>query len=341
VASKGKAPSFPFYPGDWLRDTGLQVCSIAARGLWIELLCIMHDGNPYGHLAVNGNPIPARVIASRISGVNDEEYAKLLNELQLNGVCSVTDEGTVYSRRLVRDQERRELAKEYGSRGGNPALKGGVKGGDNPTVGSGVKGKDKLRLQKQYAKAKAKEEATAEGKSTSRKPRKTDKAGVDAYCTATGFDEWYTLYGARKPGTKRQAQWAWVKLPKKLAAEMFDITVEYLRLRDEAGEDDKYLFAPHNFLDVADEHWTDKPTQRGNGNGKAKKLTKMDIDYWEQNLGRAPQSFRDDLKARDPARFKTLMDQWDAWVATQENLAKVVTEEPPDLPGEECDDVPF
>jgi hypothetical protein len=175
---------------------------------------------------------------------------------------------------------------------------------------------------------------------TSKKPRKADKAGIDAYCTATGFDAWYALYGARKPGTKRQAQWAWVKLPKKLAGQMFDLTVEYLRLRDEAGEDDTYLFAPHNFLNVTDEHWTDQPTKRGGGNGKARPQKQIDIDYWEQNLGRAPQSFRDDLKARDPVKYEALMGQWEAWVATQQELAKVTTGRPPEQ-GEEGDDVPF
>ena len=45
-----KRPSFQFYPGDWLHDTGLRACSLAARGLWIDIVCFMHQAEPYGHL---------------------------------------------------------------------------------------------------------------------------------------------------------------------------------------------------------------------------------------------------------------------------------------------------
>ena len=47
-----KRPSFQFYPGDWLRDPALRACSLAARGLWADVLCYMHQGAPYGHLAL-------------------------------------------------------------------------------------------------------------------------------------------------------------------------------------------------------------------------------------------------------------------------------------------------
>jgi hypothetical protein len=32
------------------------MCSIGARGLWMEMMCIMHEGEPYGHLLVSGDP---------------------------------------------------------------------------------------------------------------------------------------------------------------------------------------------------------------------------------------------------------------------------------------------
>lgn len=48
-----KRPAFQFYPGDWLRSTDLRSCSVGARGLWIDMICLMHEGTPYGHLKVN------------------------------------------------------------------------------------------------------------------------------------------------------------------------------------------------------------------------------------------------------------------------------------------------
>ena len=39
-------PWIKFYPRDWRGDQALRVVSLAARGLWIEMLSIMHEGQP-------------------------------------------------------------------------------------------------------------------------------------------------------------------------------------------------------------------------------------------------------------------------------------------------------
>lgn len=43
-----KRPSFQFYPADWRKDANLRRCSPAARGVWMDLLCILHDSEQYG-----------------------------------------------------------------------------------------------------------------------------------------------------------------------------------------------------------------------------------------------------------------------------------------------------
>lgn len=43
-----KRPSFQFYPADWRKDANLRRCSPAARGVWMDLLCILHDSDQYG-----------------------------------------------------------------------------------------------------------------------------------------------------------------------------------------------------------------------------------------------------------------------------------------------------
>ena len=46
-----KRPSFQFYPGDWQSDLKLRRCSAAARGVWIDILCALHDSDDgYGLL---------------------------------------------------------------------------------------------------------------------------------------------------------------------------------------------------------------------------------------------------------------------------------------------------
>ena len=125
----------------WRTDPGLRMCGLAARGLWKELLCIMAECQPYGHLLVNGRGLSNAQIASMVGMTSEREVGRLLAELDDAGVFSRTPEGAIYSRRLVRDKHARDLGRAYGKAGGNPALTGkgktpeqedGVKGGVNP-----------------------------------------------------------------------------------------------------------------------------------------------------------------------------------------------------------------
>lgn len=43
-----KRPSFQFYPADWKGNAKLRRCSEAARGAWMDILCILHDSDEYG-----------------------------------------------------------------------------------------------------------------------------------------------------------------------------------------------------------------------------------------------------------------------------------------------------
>lgn len=108
-----KRPAFQFYPGDWRRDSALQQCSVAARGLWIEMICIMHDGSPYGHLKTGHAPIRPPALA-RMVGASTHEVEAWLEELYEAGVCSVLGDGCIISRRMIRDEELRNLRAGFG-----------------------------------------------------------------------------------------------------------------------------------------------------------------------------------------------------------------------------------
>jgi hypothetical protein len=43
-----KAPAMMLYVGDWLRNLKLRRCSPAARGVWIDIMCLLHDSEEYG-----------------------------------------------------------------------------------------------------------------------------------------------------------------------------------------------------------------------------------------------------------------------------------------------------
>ena len=104
-------PWLKFYPRDWRGDQALRACSVAARGLWIEMLCIMHEAQPYGHLILGGRAVSGDVLA-RVSGLGADECGELLAELESAGVLSRTRKGIIYSRRMVKDHSRAEKGRK-------------------------------------------------------------------------------------------------------------------------------------------------------------------------------------------------------------------------------------
>lgn len=101
-----KLPGFMIYPGDWLRDS-ISGCSLAAQGLWLRMMFIGHDGDRRGYLSQDGMAIHPESIARRC-GCTLAQYMTLLDELTTAGVLSRTPDGTIFSRRMVRDEEERQ-----------------------------------------------------------------------------------------------------------------------------------------------------------------------------------------------------------------------------------------
>jgi hypothetical protein len=130
-------PWMKFYPSDWRSDPMLRLCSLAARGLWAELMCLMHEAEPYGSMLVNGKRIN-KVQMAALVGAPEKECSALMLELEGAGVFSRDPDGTIYSRRMRRDHEKALKDKANGQSGGNPKLKskvdGEVKGGLTPRI---------------------------------------------------------------------------------------------------------------------------------------------------------------------------------------------------------------
>lgn len=124
-----KLPAIMFYPGDWLQDD-VSGCSLAAQGLWLRMMFLMHNSDRYGYLSLNGSPIPPESVARRCGCDTLAQYETLLDELIKARVPEVTKEGIILSRRMVRDDKKRRDGSKYGRLGGNPSLKDTLKGGD-------------------------------------------------------------------------------------------------------------------------------------------------------------------------------------------------------------------
>jgi hypothetical protein len=106
-----------FYFPDWLSDAGVRASSLAARGLWMDLLCIAAANKSKDHgFVIIGGRIPTVSGIARIVGSLELEVGPLLEELERNGVFSRDRRGAIYCRRMVRAEKNRG----NGRLGGNP-----------------------------------------------------------------------------------------------------------------------------------------------------------------------------------------------------------------------------
>jgi hypothetical protein len=105
-------PWSKFFWSDWESDQGLRLCSLAAQGLWMRMLCVCAKHEPKGYLAINGHPLTVDAIA-RLAGVTETEAGNLVAELDRNGVFSRNRSGCIYSRRMVRDEKRSQEGRKH------------------------------------------------------------------------------------------------------------------------------------------------------------------------------------------------------------------------------------
>ena len=89
-----RQPWLKFYTADWRADPGLRMCSIGARGIWIDMLSIMHEADPYGHLLVAGMPPNPADLAQLLGGGTAEEFAVHIADLERRNVAKVAPQET-------------------------------------------------------------------------------------------------------------------------------------------------------------------------------------------------------------------------------------------------------
>src|SRR6266404_538897 len=104
--------TFKLSPSLWLGNRSLRTCSAAARGFWVDLLCLVH---PEGRLLLNGHPMSDTDI-SRLTGEPVKSVRAWLKELGDANIYSVDDKG-LYSSKMVKEANFYDQAKVSGSRG--------------------------------------------------------------------------------------------------------------------------------------------------------------------------------------------------------------------------------
>jgi hypothetical protein len=95
-----KNPSTRWYFNDWRLDKELQSCSDAAQGFWAWLLCFCAEEG--GYLRIGGKA-PTIAELAYLRGRDKRTITRQLAELEKAGVFSRTEDGTIFNRRMVRE----------------------------------------------------------------------------------------------------------------------------------------------------------------------------------------------------------------------------------------------
>jgi hypothetical protein len=199
--SDKRTPWLKWYPADWRADPRLRMCSLAARGLWIEMLGFMHEAERYGFLLIAGiAPSPEELAV--LVGAPAPLVRKALDELETRGVYSRDGDGVIYSRRMVRDKAKADADRANGKRGGNPSLTDEV----NPSLDLGVNPPDKAQRPETRDQRPEKED------SASGKPR-----GDLTAKQLEEFEAWWQHYPKRV--ARKEAERAFLKARKSASLE--------------------------------------------------------------------------------------------------------------------------
>lgn len=99
-----KNPAFQLYTGDWLKDPNLSMCAPGTRGIWMDLICAMHENDRSGE--VTGTVAGL----ARLCRCSPQEMVDSLEELKNTKTARVTERHkniTIVNRRMEREAKER------------------------------------------------------------------------------------------------------------------------------------------------------------------------------------------------------------------------------------------
>jgi hypothetical protein len=207
-----RQPWFKFFPADWQGDECLASCSLPARGLLIELVCVMHRATPYGYLLISGRQPSHQELARVVRAAGGAEVRKLLNELLERAVLSKTADGIVYSRRLVRYAQRSAANSENGTKGANSRWD---QDAGKPAAGARSNAREYCRVDgdgngERHGEGVGEDHHERYGEGDGPRSQRLEARSQEIPPTPQGFDEFWRAYPRKK--AKVAAIRAWRKL---------------------------------------------------------------------------------------------------------------------------------
>jgi uncharacterized phage protein (TIGR02220 family) len=114
-----KNPWTKWYWQDWESDIGLQLSSLTAQGLWMQMLSCMAKSKNKGYLLDGEKQMETKTLAKKARST-PEEIEPLIAELRSHNVFSETPDGVIYNRRMVREAKLSKTRSKVGRLGGRP-----------------------------------------------------------------------------------------------------------------------------------------------------------------------------------------------------------------------------
>lgn len=112
-----KLPALHFYPGDWWKDAGVQSLDHFHKGIWFEMLLLMFDSHERGVLLLNGKQMSSKSL-SKLLAVDEVLLEAAIKLLLETGVCYQREDGALFNKRMVEDENKYQIKRSAGQQGG-------------------------------------------------------------------------------------------------------------------------------------------------------------------------------------------------------------------------------
>jgi hypothetical protein len=184
-----------FYPQDWRADERLRNCGLAARGLWMEMLALMHRSERYGYLLINGKPPTDRQLAVQV-GASLTTSPSFFPSSNPRPFSAAIGNGTIYSRRMIRDEKKAQNARATASRAATQALgkTSKISASDNQELNLSDNGGDKAQKPEARSQKPEGDYSLKPSPTTSREPpppghhRRCERPSTTSASLPTGND---------------------------------------------------------------------------------------------------------------------------------------------------------
>lgn len=101
-----KKPEHFWIEPNKLSEKGIDFCTLAAQGLWLKMMRLLHASERYGYLSRDGKSVPDEQIARRC-GIDHQEWIVLMAELFDFDLLRRSNDRIIFSPELVTQAEWR------------------------------------------------------------------------------------------------------------------------------------------------------------------------------------------------------------------------------------------